>query len=197
VDLPFLQENLPQALGHAEKGLDRISSIVRAMREFAHPSTDDHAAFDLNRALQATAEVARHEYKYVADLEWGLGEVPQAWGNLAEVNQALVNVLVNAAQAVEDVVKDTGQRGRITLRTWREGDFVVAAIGDTGPGIAPAAQEHLFEQFFTTKEVGRGTGQGLSIAWRIVVERHRGALTFETKEGVGTTFFIKLPIAPA
>ncbi|MFZ5445258.1 MAG: ATP-binding protein [Myxococcota bacterium] len=193
VDLPFVRENLPRALGHAEQGLERIASIVRAMREFAHPGVDK-AAVDLNRALEATAEVARHEYKYVADLEWQLAPtLPPVWGVAAELNQVFVNVLVNAAHAIEDAVGDSGRRGRITLRTYVEGDFVVAAISDTGCGIPPEAREHLFEQFFTTKEVGRGTGQGLSIAWRIIVDRHGGQLTFETTEGQGTTFFIKVP----
>jgi signal transduction histidine kinase len=101
--------------------------------------------------------------------------------------------VVNAAHAIGDRVKDSGERGKITVRTWTEGSDVLVAITDTGLGIPEEVRGHIFEQFFTTKEVGRGTGQGLALA-RSVVEKHHGQLTFETEVGRGTTFLARLPL---
>lgn len=197
LELPFVVENLPPAFAQALEGLDRIATIVRSMREFAHPTSIDQEPADLNHALQTTLAIARHEYKYVADVVLELGALPPVSCYLAELNQVFLNLLINAAHAIRDVVGDSGHRGRITVRSWRDGPDVIVAIADTGTGIPVEAREHVFEQFFTTKEVGRGTGQGLAIAWQVVVERHGGALTFETALGAGTTFFVRLPVSGA
>jgi len=167
------------------------------MREFAHPTSIDQEPADLNHALQTTLAIARHEYKYVADVVLELGTLPPVACYLAELNQVFLNLLINAAHAIRDVVGDSGRRGRITVRSWRDGPDVIIAIADTGTGIPVEAREHVFEHFFTTREVGRGTGQGLAIAWQVVVERHGGALTFETALGAGTTFFVRLPVGGA
>jgi two-component system NtrC family sensor kinase len=152
------------------------------------------AATDLNRAIQATLEVARNEYKYVADVETDLGDLPHVTCLAGELNQVFLNIVVNAAHAIADAVKGTQARGTIRIATRRDGcDGVVVAISDTGTGIPEAIRSKIFDPFFTTKEVGRGTGQGLGIARRIV-ERHRGRLTFTTAMGQGTTFLVRLPI---
>jgi len=111
-----------------------------------------------------------------------------------EVNQAILNVVVNAAHAIGDVLRDTDQRGMIRVRTRHENDDVVVSISDTGGGIPEAVRERIFDPFFTTKDVGRGTGQGLAIARSVVREKHGGELSFDTETGKGTTFFIRLPV---
>jgi signal transduction histidine kinase len=105
-----------------------------------------------------------------------------------------LNLLINAAHAIGDVMKKTGEKGRIVVRTRRDEDFVEISFSDTGSGISPAARDKIFDPFFTTKEVGKGTGQGLTLARAIVVEKHGGTLTFETELGKGTTFHVRLPV---
>jgi signal transduction histidine kinase len=167
------------------------------MKEFAHPEGKEMAAADLNRALSSTLTVARNELKYVAEVETEFGDLPLVVCNIGDVNQVFLNLLVNAAHAIAEKVKDTTERGRIQVRTALEGDAVLVTIADTGCGIPDAIRNKVFDPFFTTKEVGRGTGQGLAIARSVVVDRHNGALTFESEVGKGTTFFIRLPIDPA
>ena len=195
-ELDYVLEQGPKSFARTLEGLQRVATIVRAMKEFAHPDQKEMVATDLNRALLATLEVARNEYKYVAEVETDLGELPRVTCHAGDLNQVFLNIVVNAAHALEDVVRGTPRRGTIRVQTRREGDSVVVAISDTGAGIPAAIRDRIFDPFFTTKEVGRGSGQGLSIA-RSVVLQHHGALTFETREGAGTTFFIRLPFSPA
>jgi signal transduction histidine kinase len=193
-DLAYVAENAPKALERALDGLDRVATIVRSMKEFAHPDRKEMTPADINHAIETTLTIARNEYKYVADVETNLGELPPVRCHLGDVNQAILNVIVNAGHAIAEVVQGTERRGRISVSTRRDGDAVVIAVGDTGCGIAPAIRSRIFEPFFTTKEVGKGTGQGLAIARSIVVAKHGGALTFETEVGKGTIFYLRLPI---
>jgi signal transduction histidine kinase len=194
VDLPYVREQAPRAIDRTLAGAQRVATIVRAMKEFAHPDQKALEATDLNRAIQSTLEIARNEYKYVARVEASYGDLPAVTCHGGDVNQVFLNVLVNAAHAVGDAVKGTGQLGTIRIATARQDDQAVITFTDDGPGIPAAARDHIFEPFFTTKEIGRGTGQGLAIA-RSVVERHQGSIDFTTEEGKGTTFTIRLPIA--
>ncbi|MEO7270775.1 MAG: ATP-binding protein [Vicinamibacterales bacterium] len=193
-DLEYLVTQVPKALERCLDGLGRVTTIVRSMKEFAHPDTKEKAAVDLNRAIESTLTIARGEYKYVADLDTHFEQLPRVMCHIGDVNQAVLNIVINAAHAVQDVVKDTGQRGRITVATAAEGADVIIRIGDTGGGIPAHVADRIFDPFFTTKEVGRGTGQGLSIARQVIVDRHQGDLRFETTPGVGTTFVIRLPV---
>jgi PAS domain S-box-containing protein len=195
LDLAYVLEQIPKTMARTLEGVRRVATIVRAMKEFAHPDRKDKIAVDLNRALDATLEVARNEYKLVADVETAFGEVPMVTCHANEVNQVFLNLIVNAAHAIADVVKGAGGKGVIRVSTRCERDEVEVAVADTGGGIPAAIQDKIFDPFFTTKEVGRGTGQGLTIA-RNVVDRHRGTIRFETEPGRGTTFFIRLPITP-
>jgi signal transduction histidine kinase len=195
-DLDYLIENVPPAIAGAIEGLSRIATIVRSMKEFAHPDQSEKTSSDLNHAIQNTLIIARNEYKYVAELETDFGELPPIQCYLGEINQVVLNLLVNAAHAVSDVVKDSGAMGKITVRTRVDGDEVEISIGDSGTGIPAAAREKIFDPFFTTKEVGKGTGQGLAIARSVVVNKHGGTLRFDTECGKGTTFFIRLPVGP-
>jgi signal transduction histidine kinase len=193
-DLDYIMQNLPLALESSIEGLGRIATIVRSMKEFAHPDQAHKTFADLNQAIRSTLVIAHNEYKYVAELGTEFGDLPPVECYLGEINQVVLNLLVNAAHAISDVVRDTGHLGKLTVRTRLDGDGVEISIGDTGTGIPEAARENIFDPFFTTKEVGKGTGQGLAIARSVVVNKHGGTLRFETECGKGTTFFVRLPI---
>ena len=196
-DSAYLREEIPKALTQTLEGITRVSSIVRAMKDFAHPESKEMAAADLNKALLSTLTVARNELKYVSDVETDFGDLPLVVCNVGDLNQVFLNLLVNAAHAISDVVKGTGAKGKIRVRTVLEGKTVLITISDTGGGIPEAIRARIYDPFFTTKEVGRGTGQGLAIARSLVVNRHKGSLTFESEVGKGTTFYIRLPLDPA
>ncbi len=196
-DLDYVLEYAPNALATAIEGLGRIAVIVRSMKEFAHPDSAQMVAADLNRAIQTTLVISRSEYKYVAEVDAQYGELPLVNCHLGEINQVVLNLIVNAAHAMADVVKGGTDLGKLTVRTRLDGDEVEIAIGDTGTGIPPEARDKIFEPFYTTKEVGKGTGQGLAIARNVIVNKHAGSLRFKTECGKGTTFFIRLPIGAA
>jgi signal transduction histidine kinase len=193
-DLDYILENAPQALDTSIEGLERIATIVRSMKEFAHPDQAHKTSADLNQAIRSTLVIASNEYKYVAQLDAQYGELPAVPCYLGEINQVVLNLLVNASHAIADVFKDTGNRGKLSVRTRLDGDSVEISISDTGTGIPESARDKIFDPFFTTKEVGKGTGQGLAIARSVIVNKHGGTLRFETECGKGTTFFIRLPI---
>ena len=194
-DCDYLMQEIPNAITHTLEGVDRVATIVRAMKEFAHPESKEMVAADLNKALLSTMTVARNELKYVADIATEFGDIPMVVCNVGDLNQVFLNLLVNAAHAIGEVVK-SGEKGRIHVRTASDCNQVVISISDTGAGIPEAIRSKIFDPFFTTKEVGRGTGQGLAIARSVVVDRHKGSLTFESEVGKGTTFHIRLPLAP-
>ena len=193
-DLDYILENAPVALDRARDGLGRVAAIVRSMKEFAHPDRKEMTHANLNQAIESTLMIASSEYKYVAEVETELGDVPPVNCYAGEINQVLLNLIVNAAHAIGDVVRDTGAKGRIRIATRRLDDVVEIAIADSGKGIPPDIRSRIFDPFFTTKEVGKGTGQGLAIARNVVVDKHQGTLHFETGLGTGTTFYIRLPI---
>ncbi|MFO0742775.1 MAG: ATP-binding protein [Labilithrix sp.] len=199
-DLPYLKSEAPRAFGQTIEGLKRVAKIVQAMKDFAHPVRGEQSYIDVNAGLESTITVATHEIKTVARVSLELGDIPNIRCYPSDLNQVFLNILVNAAQAIADVVEGTGQLGTITVHTRLDGDFVVIAISDTGGGIPEAAQARIFEPFFTTKPIGRGTGQGLALARALIVEKHGGEIWFESELGQGTTFYLRLPIdgrAPA
>jgi len=196
-DLEFLSTEIPTALNQSIEGICRVSEIVRAMKEFAHPNDQDMIEIPLNEAIQNTVIITRNEWKYVADLETDLDpNLPPVPCLRGEFNQVILNLLVNAAQAIEEVVgRKSGRKGKITVSTRRDGDWVEIRVADTGTGIAPEHRGRIFEPFFTTKAVGKGTGQGLTLSRKIIEKKHRGTLSFETEVGQGTVFIIRLPLA--
>lgn len=194
-DVAFLLSEVPEAVGQALDGTERVSSIVKAMKAFGHPNRTESSFTDLNEALRNTVTVARNETKYVADVKLSLGNIPSVNCRVGELNQVFLNLIVNAAHAIEDVVRGTSDRGTISVRTWHDRNSVYVAIGDTGRGIPPEIRKKVFEPFFTTKEVGRGTGQGLALA-RTVIGQHHGVIKFDS-DPTGTIFCIRLPIEGA
>jgi PAS domain S-box-containing protein len=193
-DLAYLKQESPAAFERVSEGIARIAAIVGAMKEFAHPDQSEKSPADLNRALATTLVIARNEYKYVADVETDFGEIPAVLCHVGDINQVFLNLLVNAAHAIADVVKASHGKGKIRVRTRQEGRSVCIEIADTGCGIPEEIRERIYDPFFTTKEVGRGSGQGLAIAWSIIVDKHAGALSYDSVVGKGTTFKILLPI---
>ena len=198
-DAEYYAGEIPKATRQAVEGIERVSHIVRAMKDFSHPGTAHKVTADLNRALDSTLTVAHNEWKYVADLETDYDpDLPLVLCLPAELNQVFLNVIVNAAHAIGDVVGDGGAgKGTLTVRTRRQGDRVEIRISDTGTGMTEEVKARIFNPFFTTKAVGRGTGQGLAISHTVVVEKHGGSIAVETSPGRGTTFIIHLPVAEA
>jgi signal transduction histidine kinase len=195
-DVEYLLDELPRSVDQSLNGLGHIARIVRAMKEFSHPSSDEKTPTDLNKALQTTVLVASNEWKYVAEVETDFAsDLPLVECLAGEMNQVFLNLLVNAAHAVADNAGlEPNSKGRITISTRAVGnDAVEVRIQDTGCGIRPEHRAKIFEQFFTTKEVGKGTGQGLAIARNVVVNKHGGTIDFESEVGQGTTFIVRLP----
>ncbi|VAW99269.1 hypothetical protein MNBD_GAMMA20-1533 [hydrothermal vent metagenome] len=192
-DLDYLREHAPRAIERTLDGISRVCSIVSAMKVFSHPH-NDKAPIDINAAIQTTLTVVRNEYKYVAEVDTEFGDLPLVPCHGGDMNQVFLNLIVNAAHAIEAVQESGDDLGHIRIRTSYEDGLVVIAVSDTGCGIPEAIRHRIFDPFFTTKEVGRGTGQGLSMVRTIVVDKHGGSLNFDTEIGRGTTFFVRIPI---
>ena len=196
IDLDYLKAETPLAIAQALEGVERVAEIVRALKEFSHPGTEA-APIDLNHLIETTALVSRTRWKYVADLKTDFeADLPAVTCMAGELGQVILNLLVNGADAIADAIKGTSvEKGILSIRTRRDGEFAEISVSDTGTGIPPQVRSRVFDPFFTTKAVGSGTGQGLSIAYAIVTNKHRGTISFETETGVGTTFMVRLPIA--
>jgi signal transduction histidine kinase len=196
LDLAFLRSEVPGAIDQALEGTGRIAEIVKAMKQFAHPEQGELTHTDLNECIRSTVTVARSEWKYVAELELDLDPtLPLVPCLPGEFNQVMLNLVVNAAQAIGDAGgTKSGHKGHIRINSHVRDDQVEISVDDTGTGIPAEIQGRIFEPFFTTKEVGRGTGQGLAIAHSVIVHKLRGSLTFKTEVGRGTTFLIRLPL---
>ena len=191
-----LLAEIPDAFDDTADGLKRITTIVDSVKRFAHPGQEAFQAADINDALCSTIVVARGEWKYVAEMVTDLDpDLPPVPCVLADINQVMLNLIINAAHAIDAAPgRAPDAKGVITVRTRVEDRWVVIEVQDTGTGIPTAFRPRIFDPFFTTKEVGKGTGQGLAIARTVVVEKHGGSIAFETEEGKGTTFFVRLPL---
>lgn len=195
VDLDYLVEEIPSAIAQSLDGLGRIAHIVRAMKEFSHPGSDTKKPIDLHATIENVMTVSSNEWKYVADIETDFDDsVPTVPAYGQDLSQSLLNIIVNAAHAIEARNGDGAAKGAITIATRMLGDHVEVRLGDTGAGMPDEVRKRVFDPFFTTKEVGKGTGQGLSIAYASVVDKHGGNITVESEAGVGTTFIITLPL---
>jgi signal transduction histidine kinase len=194
-DVEYLSDEVPKAIDQALEGVARVAKLVSAMRDFSHPDTKEKVLLDLNHAIDSTVTVARNEWKYVSDVETDFDASLPLFSCLpGEFNQVILNLIVNAAHAIGDVVKKgDSEKGKIKVQTRACPEWVEIRIQDTGSGIPEKVRARIFDPFFTTKEIGKGTGQGLAIARSVVVDKHGGSIHFETEEGKGTTFIIRLP----
>ena len=195
IDLDYLQAEVPGAIHQTLEGLNQVSRIVLAMKEFSHPGKTEKVPVDLNHAIETTITVARNEWKYVADVVTDFApDLPAVQCLPGDLNQVFLNLLVNAAHTIGDVVKDTpGTKGTIRISTKDIGQWIEIRVSDTGAGIPESIRHRIFEPFFTTKPVGKGTGQGLALAHATIVKKHGGELSFESEVAKGTTFIIHLP----
>lgn len=190
-DLAFLRSEIPLSIERMREGVRRVARIARAMKSFSHPGDDRMAPADLNEAIESTAIVAKNETKYVAEVRLDLGELAPVSCHVADFQQVILNLLVNAAHAVG--ARSDDRPGSILIRTRDAGDEVVVEVTDDGVGMAPDVVSQIFEPSFTTKSVGQGTGRGLALARSIICEKHRGTLDVESVPGEGTSFRLTLP----
>ena len=194
-DIGYLEEHIPNALQLTLEGVKRVTELVLSMKEFSHPQCQDKTPVDINGAIRNTLTVARNEYKYVAEVQTDLGDLPHIMCLGGDMNQVFLNLVINAAHAIAEVVEEGKEKGRISIRTAKADDkTVLIAVSDTGCGIPEEIRQRVFDPFFTTKDVGHGSGQGLYIARSVVVDKHGGSLMVESEVGRGTTFKILLPI---
>jgi PAS domain S-box-containing protein len=194
-DLDFLFEEIPGAIDESLEGNRKVAAIVRAVREFVHPDLEEKLPVEINHSIENTIALARNEWKYVAEVKTDLdSEITQVLTVAGALNQVVLNLIVNAAQAIGEAHEHgSKERGSITVITRKVGEILEIRIQDTGPGIPEDIRSRIFEPFFTTKRPGRGTGQGLAIVRALVSERLEGTLTFESEMGRGTTFAIRIP----
>ena len=196
-DLEYLWEEIPKTIDQSLDGVHRVEKIVRAMKDFSHPGDEEKSPVDINKLLQTTITVCRNEWKYVAEMETDFAaDLPLVPGFAADISQVFLNIIVNGAHAIADFTEN-GQKGlgKISISTSQAGNSVRIRISDSGGGIPEKIRDRIFEPFFTTKIRGKGTGQGLAISRRVVVDKHNGTLSFETERDNGTTFIIELPVA--
>lgn len=196
-DFEYLQTEIPRAIEQSLEGTQRVARIVRAMKEFSHPGVEEKRSIDINKAIETTITVARNEWKYVAEMETHFDlDLPSVLCHAGEFNQVILNLLINAAQAITQALGDGSQgKGKIVVSTSHDEDWAEISISDTGAGIPEAVRSRVFEPFFTTKPVGKGTGQGLALAHTAIVRRHGGKIWFDSEVGKGTTFYIRIPLA--
>ncbi|MGB5604406.1 MAG: ATP-binding protein, partial [Gammaproteobacteria bacterium] len=195
LEVDYLAEEIPSAFNQSLEGIERVTKIVRSMKDFSHPGTEQKELIDINRAIDSTATVSRNEWKYdaelVTDFDAALSAVPCYPG---ELNQVILNIIVNAAHAIKDARGDDATLGTITISTRLDNDHAEIQIKDTGTGMPEAVRKRIFEPFYTTKGVGKGSGQGLAIAYSVIVDKHAGTLDVDSTPGEGTTFIIRLPM---
>jgi PAS domain S-box-containing protein len=195
-DLDYLLQEVPRAIEQSLDGVQRVAKIVRAMKDFSHPGSQEKRAVNINKAIESTVAVARHEWKYVATVVTEFQEdLPPVPCLIGEFNQVILNLIINAAHAIAAAGGEGQQeKGTITIRTRRQKEWAEIAVEDTGTGIPAEIGSRIFEPFFTTKPVGQGTGQGLALAHSVIVKLHQGQIWFESEVGRGTTFFLRLPL---
>ncbi len=187
VDLEYLREDLRDLLHESDDGLQRVRRIVQDLKDFSHVDSGEWQAVDLNQCIKSTLNVVWNEIKFKAKVDFALGELPDVLCNAPQINQVIMNLLVNAAHAIES-------SGVITIRSSHAGSMAWFEIEDNGCGMSEQVQKRIFEPFFTTKTIGTGTGLGLSVSYGIV-SKHAGRMEVFSTAGVGTRFRVSLPIA--
>ena len=196
LDLEFLKEEIPESINQSQLGIERVRTLVLAMKDFAHPGQKQKTLSDINKGIEVTSTISKNEWKYIASLELELkSDLPLVPVVLDEINQVILNIIVNGSHAIEErKINEPDLDGTIKISTRPLNKYVEIIIKDNGTGIPQEKVERIFDPFYTTKEVGKGTGQGLAIAHNIIVNKHNGKITVNSVEGKGTTFIIQLPL---
>jgi len=196
LDFDFLLDEIPMAIENNQTGISQINKIILSLKDFSHPSQKEKSLNDINHGIEVTTVISKNQWKYVAELHTDLQpDLPLVPCIIDEINQVLLNMIINAAHAIQDKLGlEPFEKGKITIKTAAKANFIEIMIIDTGKGIEPENMGKIFDPFFTTKEVGRGTGQGLALAHDIIVNKHSGQISVDSTVGVGTTFIIKLPM---
>ncbi len=199
VDIDYLVDEIPNAARQSNEGVTHISKIVQAMKAFSHPGSEDKTRVDIAEAIKNIATVTRNKWKYVAELKMNFDpQLPLVPCLPGEFNQVIMNLIINAADAIREAAgAGSEDKGTISISTQFADDWVEIRVSDTGCGIPESIRNDIFNPFFTTKDIGKGTGQGLAISHAIVKNKHGGEITFETATGKGTTFIVRLPVNPA
>jgi len=187
IDYDYLRDDLKDLLAESREGIERVKTIISAMKDFSHIEEEEFKLADLHRGIETTLNVVNNELKYKAEVVRDFGDLPEVECIISQINQVVMNLLVNAAHAIEEF-------GKITVRTRHNDDAVVIEVEDNGKGISEEHLNRIFEPFFTTKPVGKGTGLGLSLSFNII-EKHNGDITAASTPGQGTCFRISLPVA--
>jgi signal transduction histidine kinase len=195
-DLGYLTREIPLAIQQSLEGLKQVANIVNAMREFSYPGNGGKQSVDLNHVIAGALTLCRSEWKLLADVVTDFDDqLPPVCCHPADINSVVLNLVINAAHAIAEASRQgAAGKGVITVRTRYDKPCAEIRVEDTGMGIPEEVRPQVFDLFFTTKEVGRGTGQGLALAHAIVVEKHGGTIDFETEIGRGTTFVVRLPV---
>ncbi|WP_421863702.1 ATP-binding protein [Motiliproteus sp.] len=188
LDFDFLIEDVQELIDESIEGVERVKKIVLDLKSFSRADQGDWEEVSLHDCLDSTLNVVWNELKYKAELVKHYHDIPLITCNASQINQVIINLLVNAAQAIEDF-------GQITITTGSDEKGVWLEVCDTGSGIPEAIQARVFDPFFTTKEVGKGTGLGLSVSYNII-QSHGGDLSFNSSQGEGTCFRLWLPLVP-
>ena len=195
MDLEFIRKEVPEALVQSLVGIERVTTIVKAMKEFSHPGETSKTAVDINDGLMSSITVSRNEWRYIAEVTTDFDkQLPHILGFPGDLNQAFLNVIVNAAHAIESLGGDQTSLGKIHISTSHSPEHVEITISDNGCGIPMSDQQKVFEPFYTTKQIGKGTGQGLSVVHTVITEMHQGEISIQSEVGVGTKIEIRLPI---
>jgi signal transduction histidine kinase len=194
-DLDYILTDSPKAIAQSQDGVNRVAEIVKAMKTFSHvESSQSMQRVNLAEIINSTLVISRNSYKHIAHAETNFAsDANYVYCFAGELNQVILNLIINAAHAIEEKHAKDGLIS-ISTRKLAETDSIEILIADNGNGIPAAIQDKVFDLFFTTKPVGVGTGQGLNLAYNIIVEKHKGKLFFDSTVGVGTTFHIQLPI---
>lgn len=193
-DIEYLIEEGPRAFEQTQHGVDRVTKLILGLKGFARSGEgESKGPADINEIIYNTLTVCKNAYKFVAELETDLAELPSIPIYAGDIGQVLVNLVVNAAHAIEEHRKPNSPLGKLSIKSYAKDGSVYISVTDTGGGIPENLKERIFDPFFTTKEVGKGSGQGLAISRTIIHERHNGELSFESVVGEGTTFTIRLP----
>ncbi|MCD6319189.1 MAG: response regulator [Candidatus Desulfofervidaceae bacterium] len=195
MDLDFILDDMKSLFKDTDEGIKRLTEIIKNLRDFSRvDQIEDYTEYDINEGIKSTLVITKNEYKYYAEVKTELGEVPLIYCHPGKINEVLMNIIVNAAQAIAS--QNRQEKGTIFIKTYSDGEFVYCQIKDDGPGIPKEIQDKIFDPFFTTKPTGKGTGLGLNICYDIVVNKHQGQIWVESEPGKGATFTIKLPIKP-